>query len=602
MIKRLVAVCLLVGFFGVSSLNAADTDSVAVLKRARQFYASQHYDSTVQILTRYLRQSGKEPAAEYLVPLLAEALSRKNDFASVSRFFTIYAKKFASSPYMPRMRYLQGYALGKTEAYAEALGVFSQVVSDSTTSILDSLTLVNVRILCERALSAEECALAADRKDLHETIREIARHGQMVRLFEAGQFDQAREAGELFKKTWSNSTLMPKVNDLLDRIGRQLKNQLSIGLLAPVSGAEAEIGKRIVQGVQVAFEQFNSGRSNNKVSVIIRDSRGSMVETAHRTKELLDDYNVPVIIGPVLSQNAIVSAAMCAGRKVVMISPTATEDGIADLAPNIFQMNITMGVMGSAVANYALQNLNIRDYAVLAPSSDYGQALSRHFVDQVKAAGGTVVAQITYPEGTNDFKLQFDTLRTILVRRYFENMSLEKSDYQIRKNAKNEASYLADSTLQLGGLFIPAESQDAAMLASQTAFHRIKTQLLGSSGWHNPATILDGREYVNNAVLSTTMAEDTLRMPWNNFKAAYKARFGTTPDRIAALGYDAAGLVLKALAENGMNADTPALSRIIAATKKYEGASGVISFDRERRVNVEAAIVKIRDKSFIRLQ
>jgi ABC-type branched-subunit amino acid transport system substrate-binding protein len=46
---------------------------------------------------------------------------------------------------------------------------------------------------------------------------------------------------------------------------------------------------------------------------------------------MIHSHKVPAIIGPVLSANAAVAAAMLIDRDIVMVTPTATDDGIARL-------------------------------------------------------------------------------------------------------------------------------------------------------------------------------------------------------------------------------------------------------------------------------
>ena len=86
-----------------------------------------------------------------------------------------------------------------------------------------------------------------------------------------------------------------------------------------------------------------------------------------------------------------------------MITPTATDDGIAALGPNIFQMNIPLGVLGSKIAKYAMDNLNIHDFAIISPSSEYGATLSKVFRDEVEKKGGEIVNEQVFDEGTHDF-------------------------------------------------------------------------------------------------------------------------------------------------------------------------------------------------------
>ncbi|MBD3240123.1 MAG: ABC transporter substrate-binding protein, partial [Chitinivibrionales bacterium] len=328
------------------------------------------------------------------------------------------------------------------------------------------------------------------------------------------------------------------------------------------------------------------------------------VLTAHKTYELLTQTEVPVILGPVLSQNAAVTAAMLVERDPVMLSPTATEDGVAELGSNIFQMNVTTGVLGRTIAEYAMTNLNINEFALLTPLSDYGRVLSESFKAEVQRRGGTIVVEEFFDEGANDLRPQFTTMRyeLLLRRKAKDSLRVVAGETLAPRTAKDDSLLLSDSALSVGGLFIPAEAEDVVMIAPQVHFYKIRTQMLGATGWHSPKTILDGKRYVENAIIVTsaeTAREDTL---WQAFRTRFQTRFGAEPDRVAALGYDAAKLVCSVLEKLGRSASPDRLMQGLRDVQGYRGVSGQISFDPERGVNREAVIMKISNRRFIRVR
>jgi branched-chain amino acid transport system substrate-binding protein len=124
--------------------------------------------------------------------------------------------------------------------------------------------------------------------------------------------------------------------------------------------------------------------------------------------------------------------------------------------------------------------------------------------------------------------------------------------------------------------------------------------MLGSNGWHNPKVIKDGKRYISNTIISTSFELDQNQKMWLDFKSAYKSRFNAEPDRIAALGYDAAALVMKALAAAGN--DPSRINENLRKTQNYQGLSGLISFDSTTRENTEASILKVTENGFLRVQ
>jgi ABC-type branched-subunit amino acid transport system substrate-binding protein len=588
----------------IASCIYAQDDAARVLERARSFYEVNKYDSTIAVLQSWLKKNGKENATEYLVPLLMEALARKNDYRYFERLFVIYEQKFPHSDYMPRIFYLNGVVLSRQEKHEDAILSFSRALKSGAADPLDTLVLRNVKILCADMFTDAELGRLSSRNDLDESIAEIVAYFEFARLYDENKVDYARQKAEAFRKQYPGSVYDLFARDVIGKSRVVQKRQIPVGLLAPVSGFDADVGRQVVQAVQLAVEQHNEN-SGTQARLIIGDTEGKMLRTTQLTKDMVAVTKVPVIIGPVLSPDAIVCASMLLDKNVVMVTPTATDDGIARLGPNIFQINVTPGMLGKRIAAYAMENLNIRDFGVIAPRSEYGSVLAASFRREVENRGGVLVSEEFYEEGTRDFRAQFEALRSALLVRRQQGIAMGKGmDYASTSAArmiKTDSLRLADSALAIGGLFLPAESEDVVMLAPQAHFYRIQTQLLGSTGWHTSATLLDGKQYVNNAILSTNFETDAKDRQWADFSALYHKRFGAEPDRVAApLAYDAARLVLMALEKCGDDAE--AVAGYLHSVRGYQGVSGAISFGESDGANTEAAIVKIKDKAFIKIQ
>jgi ABC-type branched-subunit amino acid transport system substrate-binding protein len=584
--------------------SGASDDPQAVCKKAADQYRLSRYDSCAITVRTYLKNHGNDNAAEYLVPLLIESSAHQNDFSLARRLFQIYMKKYPSSAFIPRLWYGEGVALINEKDYTAAIAAFSHALAGGVNQSLDSLIIGAAQKIGEKVLTAGELDLLSVQGDLHPRIVEVLQYYELSKLYESGQVLRARQKAEVFLKRYQRSPFTSSVKDLVSKINESQKGLVQIGLLAPLSGYDADIGRQVLQGTQLALDQYTAA-SGAKLRLIICDTRGSGIETAKKTRELVQEHHVPIILGPVLSQNAIVAASMLMDKDVVMLSPTANDDGIAALGPNIFQMNVTLGTLGAKIARYAMDNCNIRDFAIIAPSSEYAATLARGFRQEVERSGREIVDEEIYEAGTRDFKVQYDNLETRLFQKKQKLTAVEKSlAGDALPPPKGESRQPADTTYEVGGLFLPAEAEDVVMLAPQASFHRLKTQLLGSIGWHNSKTILDGREYVSGALFSTNLpAAVGTDKEWIDFKAQYKSRYGVDPDRPAAMGYDAANLIASCLREVGAGSPSAdQISQALAKIKSYKGASGLISFDPAQRTNSEAAIMKIKDKQFIRVQ
>jgi branched-chain amino acid transport system substrate-binding protein len=579
--------------------------AAGVFSKAVQCYKSGSFDSTIAIIRDFLKTWGKDPAAEYLVPLIMEALTRKGEFTSVNRLFDLYEKKYPSSTFMPRVYYLHGCALARERTFSGACESFSKALTEGVSDDLDSLIMKNVETICANESDAAALHAMGIATGNHPRIREIALYFEIRKFLASGETERAKTCFEEFRKEYPGSRFQIRAEDFTPPAPQ--KNRCAIGLLAPLSGDDADAGKRVSQGFRLAIDKYNS-RHPFRIDVIPCDTRGSLSETVRKTSQLLDRDRVPVIVGPMLSPTATVAAGMLIGRDAVMLTPTATDDGIAELSPTVFQMNITLGVLARKLARYALNNLNIREFATVAPHNAYGISMAAIFKDEVMKNGGSVFDEEFIEEGGNDFTAQFVNLRRKLLLRRLDEAAKAAggAGYSpVTAVTPADSAKWFDSTVSIGGIFMPADADDVVMLAPQVFFNRIKGQLLGSSGWHSAKTIADGKQYVQNAIISTPFEPDSTWKKWPDFRKEYLGRYHEEPDRVAALGFDAGTIVAAAIeyAAAGGGAGLPSrIAESIATVQKFEGASGIITFDRNNRTNTEAIILKITPNGFVRVQ
>ena len=322
--------CAVLVLLCVSFSFSAD-DAAEVFIKAQAYYKASKFDSTIYVVRTYLKNHGGDNSSEELVPLLMEALVRKGDFQFSLRLFQIYAKKFPASPFMPRLWYLEGVSQIKEKNYDNALLSFTNALNGGINNTVDSLIQSDVQRLCEKVLAGDELSLLSGRTDFFSNIEETLKYYDMVKLFQTGMTKAVRQKAPDFLKKYPRSQHASLVKDLNDKSNSQQKGTVLIGVLAPLSGNVADVGKQVVQGIQLAIDRCIAA-SDMKIKLVIYDTRGNMLETARQTQELIGEQHVSVIIGPILSQDAIVAASMLVGKDIVMITPTATDDGIvADL-------------------------------------------------------------------------------------------------------------------------------------------------------------------------------------------------------------------------------------------------------------------------------
>ena len=575
-----------------------------LFRRARDFYAAGQYDSTIVLIREHLRKNGRDPESFNLVPLVAEAYMRKGEFPQVHRLIAMYRQKFPDAPFIPRLTYLEGVAYARQARPAQALTSFSTALELGISADLFNLTLTNAENVCGRSLSVDELSSLSTRGELHAVLLEIVRFYEIQKLFKSGQLVRARNSAEEFRKRYPRSRYNDQVKDLIGKISKEQQKgtaQVQVGLLAPMTGEDAEIGRFILQGVKLALDNHNS-RAQTPIKLIVYDTKGSSVETAKKSKELLTKDQAQLCIGPILSNTAAVSAAMFSGKDIIMLTPTANEDGISSIGDNIFQMNVSLGALARRLARYALENMNIREFAIIAPNSGFGHAMAEAFKDELGRRSIEVVHEEYFEEGIHDFSQPLRRLRTKLLTRRLEAIAAERGNMmRITHPTRSDSIRYLDTTFAIGGLFMPLlDYEDVVKLAPQVVFQRLRTQMLGTGRWDDPRVPSEGKRYVHDAIISVTPQLDQENERWTDFNRAYRARYNEPPNRISAMGYDAARLVIKAVGDAG-GTDIARLKKAFTAVQEYSGVSGIVSFDPHTGANNEVQIMKVTETGFLRV-
>ena len=213
--------------------------------------------------------------------------------------------------------------------------------------------------------------------------------------------------------------------------------------------------------MELAFEEYNQ-KVSEKFKIVSADSKGDAIDAVKQARRLADSSMVMGLIGEVLSGATIAAAGVADVLGVPLLSPTATDDRISTIGPNIFQLNPSLSWQGPAVAQYAVKARGFKTLAMLYPDEGAWESVALAFAKEASKLGAKMVYSQSYTPGTTDFKAQIDQLRLVKV----------------------------------DALFLPASPSDIVMIAPQLAYNQVKLQLLGPESWGDPKVAAQGDVYV----------------------------------------------------------------------------------------------------------
>jgi len=359
-------------------------------------------------------------------------------------------------------------------------------------------------------------------------------------------------------------------------------------VLVPLSGVNSELGNYMVQGVMLYADSLA-----NKAIIRIVDDRAEPSTALRKVKQALVQDSVIAVIGPLLSASAATVAAWMSERTphIPLITPTATEDGIARMGKNIFQLNVSTAKLASSIAEYAMNCLQINEFAIMSPNNDYGLLMASEFQRTVERKGGVILAIQSYAEGMPDYQSEFKLLidRKMVIDKRRSALSKEVKPPPANPRAKEEED------LNYPAVFIPStNSKDAGLMVAQTLFNKLKVgHLLGSSGWYGKEFLLNAKKQAEGSVFSVALVSNDENK--KSFSEGFKRRWQKEPDenKIAGLSYDAIRIINSVL-----NGETESLPTRILRKKEYSGVYGKIRFT-EYGTNESVGIIAVEQGKLV---
>jgi branched-chain amino acid transport system substrate-binding protein len=347
---------------------------------------------------------------------------------------------------------------------------------------------------------------------------------------------------------------------------------IKIGVFEPQSGDNGAGGKQEVLGVQYANSIRNTvtiGGEEYTVVLDIQDNQSSTDKAPSAAQQLIADGCV-IVLGSYGSAVSIAAGSYFKDAQVPAIGISCTNAAVTAGNDYYFRTCFLDPFQGSVMASFAMDECKAQKAYVLAMlGDDYTVGLAKNFVSAFTAAGGTVVANETFTEGTSDFSSYLQTA----------------------------VSSGADV------IFCPSATNYAALIIEQAATKGVTIPLLAGDTWESNV-ISDAQAKASDVTVycSTFFDENDesglasefvkgFKEYVNNDSTAY-ANNGSSDivAAVSALGFDAYNVALDALEAAGATDGATVRDAIAALSGDY--VTGSISFDENGDANKTTAYIK----------
>ena len=340
---------------------------------------------------------------------------------------------------------------------------------------------------------------------------------------------------------------------------------IPIGFYGARTGPQATFALSGRNGARMAIEEINAagGVLGDRLVLRVEDDHNDPAEAASAVSKLITRDHVVALIGENASSRTLAAAPIAQSYRVPMVSPTSTNVEVTKKGDYIFRVCFIDNYQGPVMAQFALRDLKVKRAAILTDvKNDYSTGLTSVIEQTLKAGGAQVVGKQSYSNGDSDFRSQLTAIKA--------------TNPQV--------------------IFIPGYYTDVGQIASQSKDLGMNVPFVGGDGWESPKLLEIGGKALNGSFYANHYFYGDPAPKVRNFVQKYKDRYGAIPDALAALGYDAMGVLADAMKRAG-KIEGAAVRDAIAATKNYQGVTGNITLGPDRNpVGKKIVIEEIKNQ------
>ena len=314
-----------------------------------------------------------------------------------------------------------------------------------------------------------------------------------------------------------------------------------IGVINSMSGPEAPIGETITNGIKLAQEDLK--KKGIHLELVWEDDTGKPQISMSAMEKLATRDNVVGVVGPYTSACSNAVAKLAEKYKVPLLIPAAAKEEITRQGfQHVFRMNAPADRYASSLIDAATSLGKSQTIAFIYENTDFGTSTSKTAKEYVAKKGIQVVADVSYPKGSADY-------RSTLAQIKSKNPDL---------------------------VFMVSYVADAILLMRQSKEVGLQPQAFLGAGAGFTTTEFARESAISENVISCTQWTNDVNWPGaKDFGKRYKAKFGKEATYHAACAY--ASMVIMAETAKQGGGDR-AKTREGLKAGKWNGIMGEVKF------------------------
>ncbi len=334
---------------------------------------------------------------------------------------------------------------------------------------------------------------------------------------------------------------------------------LVLGAIYNLSGTQAGLDIPSSQGAHLAVEEVNrdGGLLGRPVQLILEDGESEPALIEKKTADILERFpSTSALMGLSDTDMVLAAAPVAASGGRLFLTSGATSPRLPAQVPEyLFLACFGDNVQAAAGAEWAYQDLSARSVSILFDSSNsYTRLLQGYFQTRFEELGGQVLS--------------------------VESYTADDLSQPISRLQESDLTFLSA---------MPEEALEAVRLLREAGF---SAPILGGDGL-DLADLWSKHPEVSNVFFTTHayLGPDNPDPKVIAFREAYNQAYpGSTADAFSALGYDAARLLMAAIAR-AESTDPDAVRKGLAGIREFEGVTGTMSYTSGSRIPTKSASI-----------
>lgn len=244
------------------------------------------------------------------------------------------------------------------------------------------------------------------------------------------------------RRAMTGATAALIVAPFVVRTGFAQSPAVNVGVIQPLSGANAQFGINCRDGIELVADAINAAGGiralgGAKINLIVTDATSNPATAPAVAKRLISQNQLTAVLGAFASSLTLAISEVTARADIPFLTMSFADEITGRGLESVFQIVAKASVIGRAQVNYSLAiaeatGRKIEKIAIMYEDTAYGVAQSRGLRRAAKDANIEVVMDNSYPLGISDVTPLIDKLRASGAQAAFPLSYLNDSLFIVR--------------------------------------------------------------------------------------------------------------------------------------------------------------------------